>query len=333
MGSPISATVANIVMGHLENNVLNSLGREIKFYKRYVDDCLVLINKGRENLILDTFNAFNSHLQFTIEEEKEDKIAFLDLLIIRKNRIIINLFKKNTHTGRYWDFNSLHTNNQKKGLIKSLIFRCLTLPNNENGRNLAVRETSLDLINNGFPIKLIEKCINEVKAKIAANIPKLDFDMNNCVVLNYVDENSYKIKNCLSKFNIKTIFKPINTVQYFLPKYKDTNAIVRNAIYRIKCNDCNREYVGQTKQYLTERLGQHKKALEKDIEKNSTLVTHRHNTNHNNFDFGNVKIISIENNYFIRLLKESYFIKKTNNPLNRNFELGSFPEVYLNIKT
>ena len=41
MGSPISATIANLVMEYLETNIIESLDFKPYFFKRFVDDYFV----------------------------------------------------------------------------------------------------------------------------------------------------------------------------------------------------------------------------------------------------------------------------------------------------
>jgi len=51
----------------------------------------------------------NQHISITIEEENNNQIAFLDALITRKdNALIIEVYRKPTHTDRYLDFFSHH---------------------------------------------------------------------------------------------------------------------------------------------------------------------------------------------------------------------------------
>ena len=88
MGSPISSVIAQLVMEYAEKEIINNLSCDILFYKRYVDDCLLAISRGKEQQILEAFNSFNPKLQFTIEIEKEKQINFLDLTLIRENNKI-----------------------------------------------------------------------------------------------------------------------------------------------------------------------------------------------------------------------------------------------------
>src|SRR3978361_2132464 len=122
MGSPISSVIAQLVMEYAEEQIINSLDFNISFYKRYVDDCILAIPKGREQQILDTFNSFHHKLQFTIEIEDSEQINFLDLTLIRNNnRIYTKWYTKVLASGRYLNYNSEHHIIHKKMLLLRLL--------------------------------------------------------------------------------------------------------------------------------------------------------------------------------------------------------------------
>ena len=52
----------------------------IKGYYRYVDDILIVYTDTTTNIhtVLDEFNSITPKLEFTLEEEQNDKINFLD---------------------------------------------------------------------------------------------------------------------------------------------------------------------------------------------------------------------------------------------------------------
>ena len=83
MGSPVSVVVAEIVMQRLEERALATYHNPPAFWYRYVDDTLTSLKKDEKTAFLDHFNQQNPSIQFTIEPEKNGKIAFLDCLITR----------------------------------------------------------------------------------------------------------------------------------------------------------------------------------------------------------------------------------------------------------
>jgi len=104
MGSPLSGTLAELYLQFLEKQYIKHWisSREVSYYKRYVDDILLIYNENRitkEN-ILQEFNKVDSNLEFKMTTEDNKCISFLDLNIHRKpNRIELGKYKyKYFHT-------------------------------------------------------------------------------------------------------------------------------------------------------------------------------------------------------------------------------------------
>ena len=75
-------------MDDLETKCIASLPFLLPFFFRYVDDIITAEPTDEIDTILKTFNSYNHKIQFTIGEESEGKICFLDVLIIRDGKKI-----------------------------------------------------------------------------------------------------------------------------------------------------------------------------------------------------------------------------------------------------
>ena len=86
MGSPLSPTLANIIMIALIDAIIKDLldNNIIKFYIRYINDTLVLAKPSDIDLILNKLNSYHPDIQFTHEVFTSDGTT---------------IFRKNTHTG------------------------------------------------------------------------------------------------------------------------------------------------------------------------------------------------------------------------------------------
>jgi len=105
MGSPLSPILADIVMQDLEEKAIKKLDINFPFYYRYVDDILLLTPKSKVNIILNTFNNIHERLKFTVKLEKNRSINFLDLsLLVKNDALIIDWYRKETNSGRYYRF-------------------------------------------------------------------------------------------------------------------------------------------------------------------------------------------------------------------------------------
>ena len=96
MGSALGPVLANIILSGFEKLIVSDLIKSgvIKFYRRYVDDTLVLIKPSDIPEILNKFNTFDKNIQFTIDTFPDNVIHFLDILISSDNT---DVYYKSTH--------------------------------------------------------------------------------------------------------------------------------------------------------------------------------------------------------------------------------------------
>ena len=68
MGASLDPVLANIIMTECEKVIVDQLilDGKIKFYCRYVDDTLLLVNRSDIDFIVKSFNSFDPNLQFTV---------------------------------------------------------------------------------------------------------------------------------------------------------------------------------------------------------------------------------------------------------------------------
>ena len=180
MGFCTSPWFADITLEALENNALQKLKCNltlsnnnyflnpdsppkecILLYKRFVDDCLLVVEENKVDEILQIFNTYSDDLKFTIEYESySNSISFLDLQITRilNNRPITNWYKKPTYSGRYINFLSHHPLSLKKAIIYSLVDKSVALASPQfHNRNLELTRYLLKI--NNYPSSLIDSCI------------------------------------------------------------------------------------------------------------------------------------------------------------------------------
>lgn len=78
------------------------------FYRRYVDDSLVIMPDVRAaEDFLTTLNDHHKDVKFTMELSVDDKLSFLGMDIIKNgNKLDICVYRKPTNTGLLLHFNS-----------------------------------------------------------------------------------------------------------------------------------------------------------------------------------------------------------------------------------
>ena len=160
MGSPMGPVYANFYMSHIENIIMPSLDKPPLAYMRYVDDTLLLIDDYTQLNTIITLFKNNSVLNFTSELEKNNQINFLDITIKKENsRFITSVFKKPTSSDDYINFKGCCPEQYKVGVIKTLLHRAHHLSSNYFLLDKEIDNIKQSLINNNFPIKLIDDTI------------------------------------------------------------------------------------------------------------------------------------------------------------------------------
>jgi hypothetical protein len=117
MGSPLGPLFANAFMSDFEAKYMDQLRKMgVKLWLRYVDDVFAIINnKDQADAILDFLR--NQHVN--IEHEKEDKLPFLDTVVIRQvDKYTTSIYHKPTFTGVYLNWTSLTAIRYKLGMIR-----------------------------------------------------------------------------------------------------------------------------------------------------------------------------------------------------------------------
>ncbi|XP_068735507.1 uncharacterized protein [Montipora capricornis] len=104
MGSPVSPVVANLCMDEIGEykSAISAIDVAPKVWKRYVDDSFCIIKKDEIPAFHNILNSLDPHISFTIEQENNGQIPFLDTLVSRHNGTInVDVYRKPTHTDRY----------------------------------------------------------------------------------------------------------------------------------------------------------------------------------------------------------------------------------------
>ena len=109
--------------------------------------------------------------------------------------------------------------------------------------------------------------------------------------------------------------KPTGTLRHLLTnvKDKDNPKDRQGTVYKIRCNDCNGTYIGETERMLTTRLGEHQTAT-------NNIAQHHRKTGHDiNWDSATCLTHSTDKDQ--RLTLEIWFTNLQPNPLNRSRKL------------
>ena len=84
----------------------------------FYDQTFMIMQTNEVNRFFDPLNNVDSNINFTIEQG-HDKLAFLDVLFMRAQdrKLASKVYRKTTHTNRYLNYHSAHSNEQKQGVV------------------------------------------------------------------------------------------------------------------------------------------------------------------------------------------------------------------------
>ncbi|XP_068739822.1 uncharacterized protein [Montipora capricornis] len=338
MGSPVSPVVANLCMEEIEKTAINTTTVLPKFWKRYVDDSFCIIKSDAVAFFHDSLNSIDQHISFTIEHESNGQLPFLDTLISRDNgKLLVDIYRKPTHTDRYLYFHSHHDRKHKISTAETLLHRALNLPNTQVGKTCETARVCAALHSNGYPKKIAADVIRK-KARPPPPTPTPEelvgmffkwtepTNRRNCAVLPYIKGITEPLTRILKEHNIQVTSRPVKTLQqhFPIPKLRPAEDDQCNVIYKIPCASCPCSYIGETKRSFTTRRKEHMRNL-KHCTKGSNVTKHAWTFNHD-IDFNNSKMIDKANNRSRKTL-ESWHMAKTvgadNNscPLPRQYHI------------
>jgi len=339
MGGKMSTNLSGILVNNLLDDFLQKNLITPKFTCKYVDDILMIINKEDCDKILNEVNKMNKNIQFTLELEKNMQINYLDLTIIRNNnKVTTKWFEKDIKDKQILNYLSNHPKSQKINTVRNLINRAIKLTNHEH-----IKEIKKYIFNklqiNLYPHKLIKDIWNSSYYNNMNINKKENNNTNNntkYVSLTYIKDLTESINTVFKKENINDI-RFGNKPNHKIKKIYHTNTYDKikkfeqtNIVYKINCNDCDKVYIGETKQNLSQRLKQHDYDIRTKKE-NTAIAEHCKNENHK-IDLNNITIIDKEKNTTKRKLLEAFHISKNKRSINYKTDSLELNKFYANIK-
>ena len=324
MGSPVSVTIANLVMEDVEERALATTDIPLRLWKRYVDDTCAALPASRVQQFLDHLNGVEPSIQFTVEVESEGKLPFLDVLLQRDldGSISMTVYRKASHIDCYLDFMSHHPLAHKLAVVKTLHSRAGAICSDVTAKDQETRHIRQALINNGHPKGVIQPHSTPTRTRHTD-----DQSQGPVVSLPYVRGLSEAVRRVLTPLGVRVSFRPNTTLRQLLVKPKDRvpTEELAGVMYQIPCAGCPATYVGQTGRCLSKRMKEHRKAVKSGDCANSALAEHAW-SHHHPVDWNNVRVLEQQPHLYHRLTLESIHIRSHPNTLNRND--GTLPLVY-----
>ena len=273
MGSPASPVIANIYMRVFEEKALSTFPfAKPKVWYRYVDDVFAIVKKIHVQNLLDHLNRQHPSIRFTVETEREGKLPYLDVRVNRvetgEGRLSIEIYRKPTHSSRYLQFSSHHSDNAKSSVARALFERVSYVTGEEKRkRESGTIEEELKL--NNYPHEMIirerRKAIKKQRDRAegrTASERMTDEETRKKVTISipYIQGTSEAIRRVLGQLGIRTAMRSSKIKWSIMKGVKDKQKEeeIPGVVYAIGCGDCRKVYVGETRRTAAQRVKEHK---------------------------------------------------------------------------
>ena len=303
MGGPISPLVCSFYIHHVETKALNTWsGPPPLWWLRYVDDTSSSIPRPLVGTFLSHLNSIDPNIRWTVEIELDNRISFLDCLILRAGSSLkFTLHRKPTATSRYIDATSCCAVQHKRAWILSTLYRIDHIADPEFRDALQQQLFEIAKIN-GYTHRFVEDCIarHHERSRPPSPVPSppspspsspplsspplsspppspsADCGFNPSLPfasIPFLPGLTNKLRQ-ITKGILNVVSKPLTLWRLLLKKAKFKSPVTPGEVYIRKCRDCASEYTGETGLPLQKRTEQHDKALEEHEPNKSAIAWH-----------------------------------------------------------
>ena len=273
MGSPLGPTMANFLLAHHENKLLESMpiGKP-KAYMRYVDDIFCVFPDSVDyHPFLEAMNKFHKNIEFTTEIGGT-QLAFLDVNISIQNADFETMiYRKPTNTGVILNYSALCPMQWKVGLLTCLLFRAWMICSSYKLFHQEVIILKEMFLKNGYPQSFFERVLKSflLKKMLPFSGPRSESqdDMEKFYILRipYIGRASIQFRRKLTKLvketmdmKLRCVFHSCKVRNFFSLKCKSSHFLQSNVVYKFSCRrDASIFYVGETGRHLGIRASEH----------------------------------------------------------------------------
>ena len=108
-------------------------------------------------------NNFHQNIKFTMEEESDGELVFLDTLLKwNDGKISVLVYKKPTHTDQYLHSSSHHHTNCKESVVSSLFNKAYSIITNKDDLYKEIARIKQVLKEKGYQESCISKIFNGI---------------------------------------------------------------------------------------------------------------------------------------------------------------------------
>lgn len=283
MGAPTSAILADLYMDYYERKffyISGQFSNNIKFYRRYVDDTILIWDGDADSLLafINCLNSFHPNIQFTHETEENRSLNYLDLTITRNfaKGVDFKIYRKPTQTDLLINTSSNHPFEHKLSGIRSHIQRLFTVPMAPQDLTNEINIIKQLASKNGFEKHIVDKLIREKRRASEFSCLKWDAPPRPTTSMSFIGPISKKLQHIMRKHNIVSALRAKNQIKNYICNAKDKIPRLQNSgIYKLKCDNCDSTYIGETGRSINVRIREHLRNVEK-----SNFGRHLHSSEH-----------------------------------------------------
>ena len=288
------------------------VGEEAHWY-RYVDDVLAIIPEDADTAdILRRLNNIHSRIQFTVENEEEGKLPFLDTLIRREGEAVkFSVYRKPTNRDDFIHYLSAHSERTKSGVVIGFFLRAIRICSEE------YLEEEFMYIENAFVRLRYPRGLLKKLKKKAVSIANGDRDRDrDRGERQYLSVPHSKAAESLNRYMEKGMFNIVSASSNRiggLVRKKILGGNKNSVVYAIPCSRCDASYIGETGRGINTRLQEHRRDVKAHRTSNSLVV---HIDEHGHLpNWGETRILHTGSSKRVRRTIEAAYIttsKSTN---------------------
>ena len=204
IGNKLSPMLSELFMRRFENDI-KELDWFPKIWLRYVDDVFAVVKKDEMDKIFWNLNSTKySNIQFTIEEEVDRKLPFLDILITREEgKLRFSIFRKPTDSPLFISATSFHSMQHKHASLNFLIHRLLTIPMMKEDFDAEWIKIVEIAEFNGFSEQMCQNILynktRKLRLSLITSLSEEKEQVNNYISVPFYPPITYKLANIFKK--------------------------------------------------------------------------------------------------------------------------------------
>ena len=243
-----------------------------------LDPDIFCIFKNRDDAFqfLDYINLGHRNIKFTIEEEHNETLPFLDVLISHSptmENFETTTFYKPTYTGLLLNFSSFAPFSYKIGLVRTLLDRAYKINSTPLNLQRNIKYIFKVLQKNLYPLHILKRVSKDLESGSPEGraLNSEESSPTDCIPtfyckVPYIGAKSDLIKHrisrmvekfCQNKIKLRLVFMTCKVGVYFSPKDAVPKMLVSNIIYKFDCASCSASYVGETERHYFRRMQEH----------------------------------------------------------------------------